>query len=111
MNAQTAAVIDFQKPLKLEGKSKTITVRFSSYVYDDWRKKAICQDLSIYYAGFIRVRPDCVEARERRAWYKGQFEGLLESLNVLGAITRPEYDRLRALLKEQGYLFEEQQAA
>jgi len=110
MNSQTAAVIDFQKPLKLEANKNVIKVSFASYI-EGWRKDAICKDMAFYYKCFVRERPNCPRANERRAWYKGQYLGLISALHVLGSISFEESQRLIALSKEQSDLFDEQQAA
>jgi len=114
MNAQTAAVIDFQKPLNVVTASKTFKIHVTPDIHEEQEFK-----LRLHFYGNLRMfqhyQDDAEKAGgdfvqkyrclEHAARYKAGAMALIDGLHILQAIEENEYNRLSALFAEQADLF------
>jgi len=117
MNAQTAAVIDFQsprtfRPKAIKGSRDEVSIRFKSRVSTEAAYK-LSAELSHYFRMFEKYTKYINETGEHErpihyAYakdYSGRASGLIEALLLLGSIHLSERTRLLALFAEQADLF------
>jgi len=124
MNALTAAVIDFQKPLnraaeKLATDPKTFNIHVAPCISEEQEFK-----LRLHFYGNLRMfqhyREDAEKARddviqkyrclEHANRYKTGAMALIDGLQIIQAIDPKEYNRLSSLFAEQADLFDDLQA-
>jgi len=116
MNAQTAAVIDFQKPLQV--KSELIKINFSHWVSTQMKEDLMRAFTSkwkqwrVHSMAAIDRNNSRREADLKEAYHWTYWAlGFLSSLQTTGAISLNEWERLNALFDKQPDLFAEFQAA
>jgi len=118
MNAKTAAVIDFQKPLQV--KNKSIKIHFSSRL-DECKKNELSWLFTHHLNNWRSAEKQLNDAEyDSNEYFIANFNttynkckvlGILSCLQIMGAITEKEANRLEALFSKQPDLFTEQQAA
>jgi|GEM_PF-6107729 len=110
MNAQTAAVIDFQKPLTVRDGQRLdlVNVHFSDWVPAAKRERVsfcLSDYLNKVKKNYVSPNMGCFE------YYQDQARSVLLGLLVMDAICGGEYERLCALYFDFAAFRSEQQAA
>jgi len=120
MNAQTAAIYDFQKPLAFKQKGiKPIKINFMGDALSPNQKQYLTHDFTHNWKEW-RIRSMLAkdhnngnadidyQMAQKLVFYA---MGKLSTLETLGLINQKENDRLYALFSEQADLFDDRQAA
>jgi len=120
MNAQTAAVIDFQKRLNVATNPKTLKIHVANSISEEQEFKLrlhFYSNLGMFQhyqndaekaRGDVIQKHRCLDSADR---YKEGAMALIDGLHIVQAINEKEYARLAALFVTQADLFDIQQAA